>query len=263
MAYIANTKENLDFIINTFRGVAWVDCNYFLDKKPVNKLNNPVSERTIGYVKSNIPKEYLDKLLLKQYAENTVKVYCALFSNFITYYSNEELRNLSEQDIRKYLKYLISMNRSHSYLNQSINAIKFYFEVVLQMPNRFYNIERPHKKESLPKVISKQSVVKMIDLTRNIKHKCMVALLYSGGLRRSELLALKLGDIDSNRMTIRIIDSKGNKDRISTLSTFLLNYLRIYYREYKPQDYLFEGQKGGKYTAESLGKVVILSLIHI
>ena len=85
----------------------------------------------------------------------------------------------------------------------------------------------------------------------------MIALLYSAGLRRSELIALTLRDIDSNRMTIRVIDSKGNKDRISTLSKFLLNYLRIYYKEYKPVEYLFEGQKGGKYSAESLGKVIV------
>ncbi|MEQ8240916.1 MAG: tyrosine-type recombinase/integrase [Cyclobacteriaceae bacterium] len=136
------------------------------------------------------------------------------------------------------------------------NGVKFYYEVVLGMPNRFYSVERPFKKESLPKVISKESVIKMIDVCPNIKHRCIVALLYSSGLRRAELLNLKISDIDSERMTIRVTQGKGKKDRISILSKRLLEDLRNYYRAWRPKEYLFEGQEGGQYSATSVAKII-------
>src|SRR5690554_3700904 len=98
-----------------------------------------------------------------------------------------------------------------------INSIKFYYEIVKGMPNRFYSIERPRKKESLPKVISLEEVKGIILNTNNIKHKCIVSLLYSAGLRRSELLNLTLQDIDSKRMAILVKNSKGGKDRLTIL----------------------------------------------
>lgn len=124
------------------------------------------------------------------------------------------------------------------------------------MPNRFYDLERPIKREQLPKVLSKAIVLAMIEKTINLKHKCFIAMIYSSGLRRSELLNLKIEDIDSNRMTVKVNDGKGGKDRLSTLSVHLLTLLRKYYKEYKPKEYLFEGQKGGKYSAGSVLKVV-------
>ena len=124
------------------------------------------------------------------------------------------------------------------------------------MPNRFYNIERPRKDKKLPIVLSKDNVKKIIEHTNNIKHRCIVSLLYSAGLRRSELLNLKLSDIDSSRMLVFIKDSKGNKDRYTLLSTNILNDLRLYYKEWKPTTYLFEGQKNEQYSAASVGKIV-------
>jgi site-specific recombinase XerD len=124
------------------------------------------------------------------------------------------------------------------------------------MPNRFYSVERPFKKESLPKVISKESVIKMIDVCPNIKHRCIVALLYSSGLRRAALLNLKISEIDSERMTIRVTQGKGKKDRISILSKRLLGDLREYYRAWRPKEYLFEGQEGRRYSATSVAKII-------
>lgn len=96
----------------------------------------------------------------------------------------------------------------------------------------------------------------MIEGINNLKHKCLVSLIYSAGLRRSELLNLKVGDIDSNRLTIRILNAKGGKDRMTTLSKYLLIMLREYYKEYRPKEYLFEGQQGGKYSAVSVLNIV-------
>ena len=124
------------------------------------------------------------------------------------------------------------------------------------MPNRFYEIERPRKESKLPTVISKEEVLSIIGSTNNIKHKCIIKLLYSSGLRRSELLNLKLADVDSKRMLIRVQGSKGNKDRHTLLSQTVLEDLRIYFREWKPREYLFEGQRGGRYSAQSVLKIV-------
>ncbi len=108
----------------------------------------------------------------------------------------------------------------------------------------------------LPKVLSKSEVKRMIENTENIKHKCILALLYSTGLRRSELLSLRLMDIDSERMVINIKGAKGKKDRISLLSNDMLKMLREYYKKYTPKEYLFEGANGKQYSETSVSKIL-------
>ena len=261
MAYIENTKENLGIIFNTFKGVVWINYNRFLTNKPLNTKNEAVDIE--WYRKRNTtpeyrvcPEEYLLKLELKRYANNTVRTYVSFFEMFINYYKEKELSAINESDIRSFLQTLVQRKVSNSYLNQAINAIKFYYEVVLGMPNRYYEIERPRKESKLPKVISKEEVLSIIKNTNNIKHRCIVELLYSAGLRRSELLNLKIDDIDSNRMLVMVKGGKGKKDRQTLLSKSTLEDLRIYFKEWKPQEYLFEGRKASKYGAESVLKIV-------
>lgn len=137
-----------------------------------------------------------------------------------------------------------------------VNSIKFYYEIVLGFPNRFYSIERPRKQKKLPIILSKEEVVKIIESTNNIKHRCILSILYSAGLRRSELINLKIQDIDSKRMVIKINDAKGNKDRYTLLAQSFLVDLRKYYQQYKPQEYLFEGISGGKYNGASIANIL-------
>ncbi len=262
MAYISNTKENLDLIFNTFKGVAWVNSSFFFKNRIINSDNLPVDtqwfrNRAPSSSYRYCPESYLQKLELKRYSNSTVKTYVLAFEAFINYYPNIDLIKLDENDIRLYLQYLIQQGKSNSSINQAINAIKFYYEVVLGMPNRFYSIERPRKKETLPKVISKEEVLMMIRLTTNSKHRCIIGLLYSSGLRRGELQNLILEDIDSKRMVVKVTNGKGGKSRVSLLSKTILKDLRLYYREYKPTHYLFEGQKRSKYSGASIVKVVM------
>jgi len=154
------------------------------------------------------------------------------------------------------LKHLVQLGKSDSYLNQAINSIKFYYEIVLNIPNRFYSIDRPRKQEKLPEILAKETVLKMIDIAANLKHKCILSLLYSAGLRRSELINLKITDIDSTRMLIRVAQGKGKKDRFTLLSKNVLVDLRSYYKIYRPKTYLFEGADGGKYSGSSVLKIV-------
>ncbi len=163
---------------------------------------------------------------------------------------------INEEMILKYIQHLVQTGLSDSYVNQSINAIKFYYEVVKEMPNRFYAVDRPIAKDSLPKVLSKEEITRLLASIHNIKHLCLVSMLYATGLRRAELLNLKIEDIDSDRLTIRVNQGKGKKDRYTILSTKLLNDLRIYYRAHRPKIYLFEGVNGNKYSATSLAKII-------
>ena len=259
MVYTPNTKSNLENIFKTFRGVVWVDCGSFFGKNKVQnnpelKINRRIKEN--NDTRPDCPREYIQKLEVNKYAANTAKIYIYYFEVFMDHFKNRSLLEINEQDISAYMQSLVHLGKSDTYLNQMINAIKFYYEVVLGMPNRFYAIDRPRKKEQLPVILSKKDVKSLIDSIDNIKHKCLVQVLYSSGLRRAELLRLELGHIDSKRMVIRVLGGKGKKDRLTLLSPSLLESLRIYYKKYRPKKYLFEGIHGGQYSAESVRKVI-------
>ncbi|MFK7953546.1 MAG: site-specific tyrosine recombinase/integron integrase [Ekhidna sp.] len=262
MAIVLNKPENLNLIFETFKGIAWVNCSHFFTNRPINAEGADLSVDSFRKrpEKKNwryCPESFYQKLENRKYSINTAKVYIPMFERFMNHFPNTtNFLELNEYDIQLYLQHLVKLGKSNTYINQSINAIKFYYEVVLEMPNRFYAIERPAKQEKLPRVISKEKVLKMISKTENIKHKCIISMLYSAGLRRSELLNLKISDIDSDRMMIRVDQGKGNKDRYTILSHALLKDLRAYYTVYKPKIYLFEGASGGKYSGTSVRHIV-------
>ena len=258
MAYLPNKDKNLNLIFEKFRGVAWVNGQHFFGNSQGKEAEPQDMEllRKKYFSNTDIPKEYIDTLERQHYAFNTAKVYLSHFSLFLDHFSQMKIKDITDLEINQYLSHLTRQKRSKSYINSSINAIKFYFEVVMGMPNRFYSVARPRKDEKLPKVLAKEDILKMIKLTDNLKHKCIISLLYSSGLRRSELLALKPLDIDSKRMVITVNGAKGNKDRNTLLSKNLLVDLRKYFKEYRPESYLFEGDKGGKYSERSVGAIV-------
>ena len=261
MHYVSNNKSNLELIFKTFQGIAWVNGNFFFSEKIVN-IDNP--KLNLERYRNRRPKdgfkycpeEYLLKLELKRYSDNTVRNYVSCFESFINYYYDEEPINLNEIDVRKYLQKLIQDEKSNSYVNMAVNSIKFFYETVHGMPNRFYSIERPRKEKQLPEVLSKEEIIRIINHTNNIKHKCIIGLLYSSGLRRGELLSLNVTDIDSKRMVVKVSNGKGKKDRISILSPSILKDLQQYYKEYRPKKYLFEGQKGDKYSVTSVLNII-------
>ena len=257
MHYIPNNKNNISLIFKMFRGEAWINGNFFFAERVLNNDNADIDvewfrKRKLEDGFRPCPEEYLLKLELKRYSNNTVKAYVNCFEAFINYYGHLNPIDINENEIRSYLQKLVQEGKSSSYINQAINSIKFFYEMVHGMPNRFYTIERPRKETRLPKVLSKQEVMAVIENTNNIKHKCIVALLYSSGLRRNELLNLKVTDIDSKRMMVGIRQAKGNKDRYTVLSNGLLEDLKTYYREYRPKEFLFEGTNGGKYSSTSV-----------
>ncbi len=266
MYYIPNKKSNLDHVYDLFRGVAWIDSRYFFEHTRSKQLDENFNvawyrkrKRPAGY--KLCPESYLQKLELKKYSNNTVRSYISSFEDFLNYYSDTDINQLNENDIREYIQSMVQEKRSNSYINIAINSIKFYYEIVLGMPNRLYTIERPRAKKKLPSVLSKEDVKQIIENTNNLKHRCVISLLYSAGLRRSELLNLKLTDIDSSRMLIHVMDAKGNKDRYTLLSVNTLKDLRSYFKQWRPSDYLFESPYRGKYSASSVGKIVVNAAI--
>lgn len=259
MAYILNTQPNLTLLFKTFTGIAWIDCGLFASKRlrnnnPELKLKRPPSNKPKAL--PTCPAAFIQKLEVDRYALSTAKTYVHYFEIFMEHFKDKKLLEVNEQDILNYIQSLVNIGKSDTYVNQMLNAVKFYYETVLGMPNRFYSINRPKKKDKLPKVISKEEVKLLIDGITNLKHKCIVQTLYSAGLRRSELLALKPHHIDSKRMVIKVEHGKGGKDRQTLLSPKLLDNLRLYYKKYKPQNYLFEGAKGGQYTGSSVRKII-------
>ncbi len=202
-------------------------------------------------------KKYKNLLIQKRYSQNTIKVYSTYFLEFCNHFSNSDIDSVSADDINKYILNLIKKyDISISQQNQRINAIKFYYEKVIEKEKQYYKLHRPRKEHKLPKVLSKDEIKKILNATTNIKHKCILSLLYSAGLRRSELLNLKISDIDSKRMFINIKDAKGKKDRVSLLSKNMLNLLREYYTEYNPKEFLFEGPDFKQYSATSIAAIL-------
>lgn len=206
---------------------------------------------------NEILEEYKNRLIQQRYSGNTINIYCNYFKDFCDYFKNYDLKNIQPEQINKYILDLIKKrNISVSQQNQRINAIKFYYEKILGKEKQYYSIYRPKKEQKLPEVLSKNEVKRIFDSCDNIKHRCILMLIYSAGLRRSELINLKISDIDSERMVIHIKGGKGKKDRISLLSENTLHILRNYYKIYKPKVYLFEGATGGKYSPTSVANIL-------
>lgn len=205
----------------------------------------------------DLPSGYLETLERRRYSESTIKTYCSYFRDFQHSFQGTKLETINTAEINGYLLELIrDRHISTSQQNQRINAIKFYYEKVLGREKQYYKIERPRKERKLPKVLSKSQIKSILNHCPNLKHRMILSLIYSGGLRRSEVLNLKVTDIESDRELLRIEGAKGNKDRYTLLSKKILSDLREYYRKYKPGEFLFEGQRGGRYSATSVAIIL-------
>ena len=253
--YVKKKDFNLHRVFNVFKSIAYVDYSALKITKDHTLPKERIKRK--AYAKTPIPNTYIEHLKLKRYSENTIKSYVSEFKKFSSYFSKHNLETLDKDDIEGYLLYLIQKQKvSASSQNQAINAIKFYYEKILQQPKMVFNIERPRKAKLLPKVLSKEEVFAIISTIKNLKHRCIISLIYSAGLRRSELLNLKIIDLDSSRNLILIRGGKGNKDRQSIISKELFKHLREYYKKYKPKTWLFEGANGGQYSPSSIAKVL-------
>lgn len=198
----------------------------------------------------------VEKLTLERLAYSTIKSYKHHLAGLLLFYKNLKPDEITKKQLEHYLLHLIRFKKiSESTQNQIINAVKAYWERVLNRSKEWIDIPRPKKPKKLPNVLSTEEIIDIIEATENLKHKLALLLIYSSGLRKGELLNLLKKDINIKRRSIHIKGGKGKKDRYVLLAETVVPYLTAYLKQYRPNRWLFEGQYDGKYSATSLHKI--------
>lgn len=200
-------------------------------------------------------------MVLKNFSPRTQSTYLGHMKQFTAYYGKSPAE-LGDEEIRDYLFYLAKeKGASRSVINQAYSALKFFYGTTLQRPWNHKKIPRSKKPRKLPVVLSKQEIQATFAATHNLKYRAIFMTTYSGGLRSSEAVNLKMSDIDSDRMLIRVDQGKGQKDRYTMLGRRALEILRVYYQIKRPQKWLFPGQKADQPISQSsVGRVFQRSL---
>lgn len=255
--YIKNTAHNKKMIYSHLRLInCYVDYKNLknevksVTKKPKFQLPKLTNEEKINLEKF---KKWLSQ---KRLSPNTIATYIEVTTFFIRYalYKKATFYNARLIEAFNY-DFIVTPNKSISYQNQCISGIKQYLEYKGFSLDEL-QLQRPKKEKKLPVVLSTTEIKQLFAATDNLKHKTILSLLYSAGLRIGEAINLKVKDIDSDRMLIHIKGGKGKKDRYTILSRAFLELLRAYYLKYKPKEYMFEGQLSPKYSATSAQKIL-------
>ncbi|RIV32433.1 integrase [Flagellimonas lutimaris] len=210
--------------------------------------------------------EYLNNfktiMELKRYSSNTIVTYVGLLKTFFesNHLNSHKLEDASEKEIIPIMiAHINARNYGYTSQKQFISALRLFFMEVFRKKMDFQSIYPTQKPHSLPNILSQSEIRMLLKSVSNLKHKAMLTTIYALGLRSGELLRLKISHIDSDRMLVSIIASKGKKDRIVMLPPKLLQLLRKYFKEYRPTNYLFEGRQGGMYSSASLNKVFTMT----
>jgi len=191
-------------------------------------------------------------LILKGYSQQTQKTYFRNLEYFLNYISRNPLE-VEKEHIKDYLYHIIGeKNLSESSLRQARGAIKYFFSQTLQKPMEVENIPCYKKSKRIPSVLTVDEVFHIIHCAANMKHKTMLMLAYSSGLRVSEISKLKVNDIKRKSMRLTVHQGKGRQDRYTILSEICLKQLEEYWQRYRPQEWLFYGRKGANISIRSI-----------
>ncbi|MEO6232475.1 MAG: tyrosine-type recombinase/integrase [Ferruginibacter sp.] len=292
--YVPLNRENYQAIVTAFDGLAERDnkaLHYYLTEKKKNALkagstvvqfpkqlvgkipDTPSGKQfnikrptkvaskwgmhLINEVNGHILPAMKERLILRALSQNTIKTYLGEMSQLLQVLGNKKADDLTPDRLKKYLVYCFEvLKESENTLLSRINALKFYYEQVLGREKFFWEIPRPKRPLLLPKVISEEKILEGLLAVKNLKHRTILLLAYSAGLRVSEAVSIKLADVNSDRMQIFLNAAKGKKDRLVTLSSTILLLLREYYKIYKPKEWLFEGQCSNEhYSTRSAQKI--------
>ncbi|MDQ2863165.1 MAG: tyrosine-type recombinase/integrase [Bacteroidota bacterium] len=270
--YVTCTEKNYELLCKALTGKAIVDVKelkqYLLEKKKDNtfhplpeqpatvllaaKINTAIPAKQLNAItavsqeNSEALQKFRQQLILKSYSPSTIKTYTNEFAQFLQTIGKLPANEFSTARIKDYLQYCFEkLKLSENTLHSRMNALKFYYEQVLKKEKFFWEIPRPKKPLILPKLLNETELRKLFNALTNKKHKAMLFTAYSAGLRVSEIVNLKIADIDSKRMQIFISRAKGKKDRYVNLSPLVLDILRKYLKEYTPVPklYLFESEQ--------------------
>lgn len=248
-----------------FRYSATHRCYYFRDDQSARELFATLTKHLLTESPSiskhndpvSLPSDYIEKLDLCRYSEATKRNYKVQMEQFIRFLGNRTLDAVDESTVKEYMLYLIHERKlGVSAQNIAINAIKFYLERVRGGERTFYYTDRPKKEFKLPQVLSENETAGLLGAVENLKHKALLFVMYSGGLRISEVQALRWNDIDFDRGIIRIKSGKGFKDRITLLGKVAREILERYRGVYGMGDFVFEGVSKGRYSARSINNII-------
>jgi integrase/recombinase XerD len=269
--YVVNRANLPDEILAAFKGVAWVDITALRNSqeekvasaetkvRPAGEISTEykvdqakrVDDKPDTYLKlsadsKRVLKMYIQQMTLMAYSSSTIKTYRNEFVQFLGVLSKKRADEISSIDLKVYFEYCFNtLKLSENTIHSRLNAVKFYFEQVLKREKFFFDIPRPKRPMLLPKLLNEKELSSLFNALTNRKHKAMLFTAYSAGLRVSEVVNLKIADIDSGRMQIFVARAKGKKDRYVNLSVVLLDILRKYIQEYEPRPkvYLFESEQ--------------------
>tara|TARA_R110001606_G_scaffold354966_1_gene505725 strand:- start:449 stop:1612 length:1164 start_codon:yes stop_codon:yes gene_type:complete len=256
--YLENTKENYDKVITTF--------------KEVTTINSSKISKTIPFKRklTNEQKTILNNFYLylkgKRYSKSTIQTYTFFVADFVNFHTKTPLEELTNRSVELFIeKVFIEREYSVSTQRQFISALKIFIIFCPQTKINDLVLERPKKSRKLPNVLSQEEVLRIVQVTKNLKHRAIIVLLYSSGLRIGEITSLQLKNIDIERKQVKIESGKGRKDRFVVLASSFLPLLLNYLTTYTPKVYFIEGLEGHRYSESSirkfLGKSVILAKV--
>ena len=205
---------------------------------------------------SSLSKKLFDDMSIRGLSENTKKSYIQSVNGLVQHYRRSP-DAITSKEVQDYLLYLHQKRGlAWSTCNTTLQGIRFFFRITLQRPEPYFYVPRGKKHSKLPEILNAEQVTRLFEATANPKHRMILMTAYGAGLRVSELTRLKVSDIDSRRMSIRVNQGKGNKDRYVPLSPKMLDELRDYWRQVRPTDWLFPGQcKDGSITRTGIGRI--------
>jgi integrase/recombinase XerD len=249
--HIPFSKENFELIEYSLKQIATINIDDSIHNIP--QLPKHRNKRVISEIKKEVIRSFIVYLKGKRYSDSTVKTYFTFIADFLAFVNDIPLEDITQRDVEKFIeavfvprKYSISTQR------QFISAVKLFVQFYPNSKIENLALTRPKKSKFLPSVLSNEEIIDILRCTKNLKHRAILAMIYSSGLRISELLNLQLSHIDIDRRQIIIKNSKGRKDRNLILAESFIPLMFNYLQTYKPIFYFAEGKPSQKYSAESV-----------
>lgn len=257
--YVDSDEKTINMVVQRLKPHAVIDDRalkssriHVLLKRQRNLPLKHLSEATALEVE-----RFHNYMVGKDYSRNTINAYKSLIEVYLSYFADRDFQELSNDDVMLFMReYVQERNYSTTYKRQMMSAIKLFYRNRLSTEIELDRLPKIQASHTLPKVLSKKEIEKILQAASNLKHKAVLSLMYSAGLRLNEVLQLKPEDIDGNRSMIWVRNGKGKKDRRIKLSSKMLDMLRKYYKAYRPVEYLFEGPAGRPYSSSSVAKIL-------